>query len=41
MSVKYFPLSLSDKPKEYMINVGEFVTLNEIKQKIIENLPPE
>jgi hypothetical protein len=41
LTIKYFPLSLSEKPKEFMINVGEFVTLSEIKQKLVENLPTD
>jgi ubiquitin C-terminal hydrolase len=41
LTIKYFPLSLEEKPKEFSINVGEFVTLNEIRQKIVENLPEE
>ena len=34
LTVKYFPLTLSEKPKEFIMNVGEFVTLNEIRAKI-------
>ena len=39
LSVKYFPLNLAEKPKEFSMNVGEFVTFSEIRQKIVENLP--
>lgn len=31
LSIKYFPLSLKEKHKEFLINVGEFVTINEIR----------
>jgi hypothetical protein len=41
LTVKYFPLSLTERPKEFSINVGEFVTLNEIRQKIVDSLPEE
>ena len=40
-TIKYFPLSLSEKPKEFQISVGEYVTLSEIRQKLVENLPNE
>ena len=39
LPVKYFPFNLAERPKEFLLNVGEFVTFSEIKQKIIENLP--
>src|SRR3569833_982313 len=38
LSIKYFPLSLSERPKEFLMNVGEYVTLSEIRQKLVENL---
>lgn len=41
LAVKYFPLDLLKNPKEFIMNVGEFVTFSEIRSKIIENLPPE
>jgi len=41
LSVKYFPLSLADNPKEFIFSVGEFVTLSEIRQKLLDNLPKE
>lgn len=41
IAVKYFPLGLQEKPKEFMMNVGEFVTLSEIKQKLLDNLPAD
>lgn len=31
LNIKYFPMSLTEKPKEFAINVGEFVTLSEIR----------
>jgi hypothetical protein len=30
-NIKYYPLSLAEKPKEFVMSVGEFVTLNEIR----------
>lgn len=31
LNIKYFPHNLTEKPKEYTVNVGEFVTLSEIR----------
>ena len=31
LNIKYFPYNLDEKPKEFLINVGEYVTLSEIK----------
>ena len=31
LSIKYFPLSLTERPKEFYLNVGEYVTLSEIR----------
>jgi hypothetical protein len=39
MTVKYFPQNLAERPKEFSLNVGEYVTVSEIKQKIIDSLP--
>jgi hypothetical protein len=36
MTVKYFPYNLSIKPIEFVMNIGEFVTMSEIKQKVID-----
>ena len=41
IAIKYFPLSLSERPKEFSMNVGEFVTLSEIKSKLLDNIPSE
>lgn len=41
LSIKYFPIDISQNPKEFIMNVGEYVTFSEIKQKLIENLPEE
>lgn len=41
LTVKYFPLSLAEQPKEFSMNVAEYVTLSEIKQKILDGLPNE
>jgi hypothetical protein len=41
LSIKYFPYTLDERPKEYVIGVGEMVSLSEIRQKLMENLPPE
>ncbi len=38
LTIKYFPLSLAERPKEFSISVGEYVTLNEIQQKIVDYL---
>jgi hypothetical protein len=40
-TIKYFPLSLLNKPKEFTFLIGEYATLSEIKQKIAESIPPE
>jgi hypothetical protein len=37
-SIKFIPCSYEDKCLEFMINVGEYVTVNEIKQKINDYL---
>jgi hypothetical protein len=34
VSIKYYPRSLLDKPKEFIFQVGEYATLNELKSKI-------
>jgi ubiquitin carboxyl-terminal hydrolase 4/11/15 len=34
LTVKYFPWNLGDRPKEFIMNVGEFVTFSEIKSKL-------
>lgn len=31
LNIKYFPLTLSEKPKEFIISVGEYVTYAEIR----------
>jgi len=36
LTLKYIPLALAEKPKELVMSVGEFVTTNEIKQKLKE-----
>lgn len=41
LNIKYFPRSLTDPPREFQFLVGEFATLNEIKQRIAESIPPE
>lgn len=41
VSIKYYPRSLLSKPKEFLIQVGEYATLNEVKSRIVENLPKE
>lgn len=41
VSIKYYPRSLLCKPKEFIFQVGEYATLNEIKAKIVENVPKE
>lgn len=39
--VKYFPASLEERPKEFILGVGEQVSLNEVKQRLMECLPAE
>ena len=39
--VRYFPLSLSEKPKEFIFSVGEYITISELRQKIKDKLPAE
>jgi hypothetical protein len=41
ISVKYYPRSLLDRPKEFLFQVSEYATLNEIRTKIVEELPKE
>lgn len=36
--IKYYPLSLIEKPKEFVFSIGEYTTMTEIKQKIQEAL---
>lgn len=31
LCIKYFPYTLDQTPKEFIVNVGEYVTLSEIK----------
>jgi hypothetical protein len=33
-SVKYIPCSLTERPQEFQMTVGEFVTVSEIRQKV-------
>jgi hypothetical protein len=37
-TVKFLPYSLSEKPSEFQISVGEYVTVNEIRSKIEDYL---
>jgi len=37
-SVKYIPCSITEQPQEFSISVGEFVTVNEIRQKMEDYL---
>jgi ubiquitin carboxyl-terminal hydrolase 4/11 len=34
--VKFIPASLQEKPKIYRVNIGEYETIYELKQKITE-----
>jgi hypothetical protein len=34
LTVKYFPWDIGLRPKEFTMNVGEFVTFSEIKSKL-------
>jgi hypothetical protein len=36
LQIKYFPLSLNERPKEFIFSVGEYVTTSEIKTKLME-----
>jgi len=38
LAVKYFPYTLQEKPKEFLINVADTVTLQELRSKILEAL---
>jgi hypothetical protein len=40
-TIKYIPVNTDESPKEFQLSVGEFVTVNEIRQKIEEYLKPE
>ena len=37
-TVKYLPFNLGDRPAEFQISVGEYVTVNEIRQKVEDYL---
>ena len=37
-SIKYIPWSTGHRPMEFMLSVGEYVTVNEIRSKINEYL---
>ena len=41
LTVKYFPMSLAERPKKFHLSVGEFVTITEIRQKINDHLSTE
>jgi hypothetical protein len=40
-TVKYIPIDMSEAQLEFTINAGEYVTMNEIRQKIDEYLEPK
>lgn len=40
-TIKYIPILTDAQPKEFQLCVGEFVTVNEIRQKIEEQLRPK
>ena len=31
LTIKYFPYTLQDNPKEFILNVGEYTTIHEIR----------
>jgi hypothetical protein len=37
-SVKYIPIEITETPQEFLISVGEYVTVNEIRQKVEDYL---
>lgn len=39
ITIKYFPRSLLQRPREYQFQLNEYATLNEIRAKIIESHP--
>jgi len=39
-TIKYIPINVSEQPKEFQMSVGEFVTVNELKNKIEDYLKP-
>jgi hypothetical protein len=41
LSVKYIPYSLDERPKEFILGVGDQASISEIKQRIFELLPEE
>ena len=40
LTVKYLPYNLDEAALEITFNVGDMVNANEIRTKVIENLPP-
>lgn len=38
-SIKYYPRSLSQRPKLFTFNVSDFTTIQELKTKILEGVP--
>ena len=39
LAVKYFPLSLAEQPLEFLLSVGDFVSVQELRAKVLEHLP--
>ena len=40
-TIKYIPVDMDEQPKEFQLSAGEFVTVNEIRQKVEEYLRPK
>mmetsp|Transcript_30837 Transcript_30837/g.22922 ORF Transcript_30837/g.22922 Transcript_30837/m.22922 type:complete len:111 (-) Transcript_30837:1056-1388(-) len=38
LTIRYFPANLNQKPKEFVMSVSDYGTLNEIRPKIMEQL---
>jgi len=37
-SIKYLPFNIGERPAEFQLSVGEYVTVNEIRQKVEDYL---
>jgi len=37
-TIKYLPFNMGERPAEFQLSVGEYVTVNEIRQKVEDYL---
>mmetsp|Transcript_20525 Transcript_20525/g.19502 ORF Transcript_20525/g.19502 Transcript_20525/m.19502 type:complete len:113 (+) Transcript_20525:596-934(+) len=41
LSIKYFPLNINVRPKEFLLTVGDYATLTDVRQKIMDHITEE